>query len=440
VILDVGDGRPEEDDTIRCAPLEWAPSPYRAASGGAGCLNGSGRMARTAAARAARRPPTPPPSGGVGADASSRGAARPEIHGGCPGVSEISSLRWLSRHQADDGGWSCSGFSAQCAGGPCSGGGSAEHDVGASGLALLAFLGAGYTHTTRTTHVDHHTKRRSSPGKTVKRGLEWLIARQGPDGCVGPKGAHHLYDHAIATLALSEAWGLTNAAVYKAPAQRAVDYLVAAQNPGLGWRYTPRSGDNDTSVTGWAVMALKSAHISALTVPRSAFDDARAWLDRATDATGLVGYTAPGLTDVCVPGQNDAWRPRPTMTAIGLLSRLFIDRDQRDPLLAKSARLLVADLPGQGDHEVDSYYWYYGSLALFQYQDGGGLSYWKQWNQALKAALVPAQRVRKDGCADGSWDPEVDRWGFAGGRVAVTALNTMSLEVYYRYQRVLGSR
>jgi len=350
-------------------------------------------------------------------------------------------LRWLARHQADDGGWSCSAFATGCAGSPCSGGGEGQYDVGASGLSLLAFLGAGCTHLTRTTYVDPHSKERMSFGKTVKRGLDRLLARQTEDGCVGPKQGHYLYDHSIATLALAEAYGLTNAAAYRAPAQRAVDFLVAARNPGLGWRYSYRCGDNDTSVTGWAVMALKAAHTSGLSVPRAAFDDARAWLDRVTDPTGAVGYTAPGVVDVFVAGKNEAWRSRPTMTAVGLLSRIYIDADPRDPRLAQAAKLLAADLPrwDEAAHEVDSYYWYYAALALFQFKDGpGGKASWEAWNAAMKQALVPSQKPRKDGCADGSWDPAVDRWGFAGGRVSVTALNTMSLEVYYRYESVFG--
>lgn len=58
----------------------------------------------------------------------------------------------------------------------------------------------------------------------------------------------------------------------------------------------------------------------------------------------------------------------------------------------------------------------------------------------MKKALVPSQKTRKDGCQDGSWSPEVDRWGFAGGRVYVTAVNTMSLEVYYRYKLVFDQQ
>jgi hypothetical protein len=349
-------------------------------------------------------------------------------------------LRWLARHQGDSGGWACDGFSAMCAGAKCSGPGAGEFDVGVTGLSLLAFLGAGYTHLTRTTYDDFYTKKKMSFGKVVKKGLDFLIAQQDSNGCLGRQTGEYMYNHTIGALALAEAYGLTNAAVYKQPAQKAIDFLIEAQNPGLGWRYTVRPGNNDTSVTGWAVMALKSAHISGLNTPRPSFDGARAWVERVTDGAGLAGYTAVGTVDVFVPGKNDAWSSHPSMTAIGLLLRIYIDSNQRDPVLAKSAKLIIEDKPvwDEANHKIDCYYWYYATLALFQYQDGGGLSFWKQWNDAMKNTLVPNQKLRKDGCADGSWSPEVDRWGFAGGRVYVTAVNTMSLEVYYRYESVFG--
>jgi hypothetical protein len=79
------------------------------------------------------------------------------------------------------------------------------------------------------------------------------------------------------------------------------------------------------------------------------------------------------------------------------------------------------------------YYWHSATLAAFQV--GGDL--WQDWNAALKEAVVRHQRT--DGDERGSWDP-VDSWGAEGGRVYATALLTLSLEVYYRYEKAHGSR
>jgi hypothetical protein len=131
------------------------------------------------------------------------------------------------------------------------------------------------------------------------------------------------------------------------------------------------------------------------------------------------------------------------MTAIGLLCRILIEKKADDPLHAKQADRIAADPPvwalADKDRPVDFYYWYYGTLALHQL-DGPARPRWKKWNEAMTTALVASQAVKKDGCRDGSWDPAVDRWGFAGGRVYATAMNVLTLEVYYRYERVLGKR
>jgi len=336
-------------------------------------------------------------------------------------------LRWLARHQSGDGSWSSAGFSQQCSGDKCSGPGGRDVDTGDTGLALLAFLGAGYSHLSRDEFPDP-----ARPGKTlrfgeaVKNGLKWLVAEQDAEGCVGPRRGHYLYDHAIATLALSEAYGMTNASTLQIPAQRAVDFLIAAQNPGKGWRYTARSGDNDTSVTGWAAMALKSADLSGLQFPHSAYDGTRAWFDEVTEGTySRVGYVRKA-------GPKDSL----SMTAIGVMCRIFMDKNKADARLSNGCDLLLRDKPRWEPKEIDFYYWYYGSLALFQF-DGPGGPKWRAWNEDMKNVLVKNQNTQAGGCRNGSWEP-VDRWSRQGGRVYATALNALTLEVYYRYANVFG--
>ena len=79
------------------------------------------------------------------------------------------------------------------------------------------------------------------------------------------------------------------------------------------------------------------------------------------------------------------------------------------------------------------YYWYYGTLAMYQV---GGTA-WTTWNKAMSSAIIEQQR--QDGHFKGSWDP-IGAWGEEGGRVYSTALLTLCLEVYYRYGRVFGAR
>ncbi|MEZ0228900.1 MAG: prenyltransferase/squalene oxidase repeat-containing protein, partial [Planctomycetota bacterium] len=200
-------------------------------------------------------------------------------------------LYWLARHQHEDGHWSTEGYHANCGGGSkCTGTGLSDFDVGNTGLALLAFLGAGYTPSMRAVYRDPVTQKEISMGDVVRKAAKWLIERQNADGAIGPQVGEMMYNHSIAALALSEAYGLTGAVSYRLPAQKAINFIVTAQNYGLGWRYTPKCGNNDTSVTGWCVMALKSAQLSGIEVPQTSFVGAKAWLERVTDSTGQHGY------------------------------------------------------------------------------------------------------------------------------------------------------
>jgi hypothetical protein len=346
-------------------------------------------------------------------------------------------LRWLARHQNPDGTWCSDDVGRRCSAGLCPGKGEAGFDEGVTSLTLLAFLGAGYTPLSKDELVDP-----VEPGKAlgfggvVKKGLQALLARQDSEGCIGPRGAKFMYNHAIATLALSEAYGMTAAPVLREPAQKAVDFLVAAQNPGAGWRYGVRGGENDTSVTGWAVMALKSAELSELTFPRKSYEGAIAWIDRATERGPLprVGYNQAGSGKVYIPGRNEQFADHPTMSAIGLLSQVFVKKDRRD---ATQARSLLADLPEWKEHQIDFYAWYYSTLALYQFDGPSGV-HWKKWSDPIRNALVANQRVAKNGCENGSWDPILDRWGSQGGRVYATAINTLTLEIFYRYTNAFG--
>ncbi len=339
----------------------------------------------------------------------------------------MSALRWLARHQNPDGSWSVAGYTRQCKTTCAPNPGNADFDGGVTSLSLLAFLGAGYTHLSKDTYDG------ISWGDTVRKSLQWLMAHQDAEGCVGPRTAEkHMYNHAIGALALAEAYGMTGSRLFQEPAQRAIDFLVRARNPGKGWRYGAQSGDNDTSVTGWAVMALKSAEDSALPFPRTAWLDARTWLEEVTDeATGRAGYTHKGTGKIFIPDQNEGFDDHEALTAMAVMCRIFMDRKKPG-----GVELLLRDPPRWDGTAIDFYYWYCASLALFQF-DGPSGAKWKSWNEPMKNALVKNQNPSSTGCRAGSWEP-VDRWSGEGGRVYATAINALTLEVSYRYVNVFG--
>ena len=348
-------------------------------------------------------------------------------------------LDWLKRHQDPEGFWDCDGFDAQCAAGDhCDGKGMALNDVGVTGLALLAFLGSGNTPT-------------DGPYReVVRKGVRYLCQMQYPeDGCLTAKeDEHYMYNHAIGTLALTEAYGLSGMPVLKKHAKKAIEYIHKTKNPGKAWRYNDGAIDpieqNDISVTGWMIMCLASAKDFGLPFDKHDIEDALAYIDEMTDtATGRTGYKERGSYSSREPGDELIWPfdKVEAMTGVGMFCRFLCgyilgNADDQMPMIDKGAKLLLAKPPtwDEGAGTIDYYYWYYGSYALFQ---KGGQD-WKAWKDHMIKAVVEHQRT--EGCAKGSWDPRCDPWGDNGGRVYSTALCTLCLEVFYRYDKILGQR
>jgi hypothetical protein len=356
--------------------------------------------------------------------------------GGSPGTEAavLAGLRWLHFHQDKPSGkWDIDDYQKNCKGpgAPCShmnsgAGPAATFDAGVTGLALLAYLGHGQTH------------RVGKFKRTVRRGLKYLISVQdSKTGRFGnTEGESWIYNHAIATMAVCEAYAMTLDNSLKGPAQKAVDYIVQARNPGYGWKYEhePKDGKNDTSITGWMVMALHAAKMGKLTVPQSCFDGAAAWVDRVTRVSdGKVGYMRPGDSGAKLAGRPaDTYKSLPTMTAVAVMCRIFCGQKRSHKKIRQGADLLMANLPDFNKPRLDKvnfYYWYHGTYAMFQV---GGPK-WKTWNNAMKKALLKTQRAGRI-CQDGSWDP-IGEWCVVGGRVYSTAMNVLTLQAYYRYSR-----
>jgi hypothetical protein len=310
-------------------------------------------------------------------------------------------LVWLAGAQSDDGRWDVDGFKTLSA---CGGAGDrSDGDVALTGLAVLSYLGAGYTHV-KGEHAD-----------TVRKALNWLVVGQKEDGDLQRDG--QMYGQAMAAAALCECYSMTGDKRLLQPVQRAVDFILKAQNPEAGWRYAPRK-DNDTSVTGWQVLALKSAMIAGIEIPARHFQWVEQWLDkvRRGQEGGLYTYMqGHGAT--------------PTMTAEGWFCQLLMSEQTRTRGQAETVPYLMAHPPvwtTTRDGSVNLYYWYYATLALHM----SGAPEFGAWNEALTKGLLPGQE--KKGPSAGSWDP-VCQLGERGGRVYSTATAALCLEVYYRY-------
>ncbi len=308
-------------------------------------------------------------------------------------------LEWLAAHQLPSGGWSLVHDTGSC-NGRCPDNGSSERfDPSATGLSLLAFLGAGYTH------------REGKHRETVRRGIYFLlqIVEETPQGASFLyQSERGMYNHGIAAFALCEAYQMTNDPELKAHAQGAVQFIVEAQNYQGGWGYLPKK-PGDLTLTGWQVMALKSAYAAGLDVPPSSIIRIDPFLDsQQTPSSFFYGYQGPGKS--------------PTCTSIGLLMRLFRGLPSTHPtLLDGTAYLAKTTRPN-----TDAYFNYYASLLLFHV--GGPV--WEPWNEHMREHLIQSQE--QSGHQAGSWYFD-DPYGREGGRLYTTAMCAMTLEIYYRF-------
>ncbi len=180
------------------------------------------------------------------------------------------------------------------------------------------------------------------------------------------------------------------------------------------------------------LVALRSAQIAGIEIDRRCLAGVRVLLDTSQSVEDSDTYVYnPYAPDT--PEQRAGRRSSPTMTAVGLLMRLHTGYARDDPRFVGAATKLAAELPSNGSRgrpTRDCYLWYYVSQVLFHV---GGEA-WDRWYGRLYEILVASQETVGDRA--GSWNPggEVpDRWGAFGGRIYVTALNLLTLEVTYRH-------
>lgn len=323
-------------------------------------------------------------------------------------------LKWLSQHQLPDGSWTFA-HGLAC-GSQCKDNGKAsEARNAATGLALMCYLGAGQT------HLEGEYK------PTVFKGLSFLLRNMKiTDGKMpswyakgGGSTTGVMYSHGIASIAMCEAYGMSKDPDLKAAAQAATNFIVYAQDPSRGgWDYSPKkSGGGDTSVVGWQLMALKSAAMSGLAIPPGVSKKAEKYLDSVSANNGSVyGYRTPKGTSASA------------MTACGLLCKMYMGLPKDNSGLTTASEAIVK----KGYDPKNVYYNYYATQVLKQV--GGPL--WTQWDEKMKKELLSTQE--KTGHSAGSWFNKSMSHGDVGGRLYITTMSTMMLEVYYRYMPIYG--
>jgi hypothetical protein len=208
-------------------------------------------------------------------------------------------------------------------------------------------------------------------------------------------------------------------------------------------------------VSGWQVLALKSAREAAIPVRSQTTTLATSFFATCEDSrSGITGYG----------GALDSWSE--ATTGVGMLVHEFLLKDLKGPQVTKAAEFLASMaeerwgerssratqkdlnpallLSARGpfarerrfptglseyNEQVDYYLWYNCTLAMFQV---GGTP-WERWNAIVRDAVI-AQQEHGDRCVRGSWPPN-DQWSPAAGRICNTAWAVLTLEVYYRFAK-----
>jgi len=327
-------------------------------------------------------------------------------------------LWWFAHHQMKEGNWSIKDYVQMCKDKSCTGPGTEETLTAATAMGVLPFLAAGQTH------------RSNGPFKlNVSLGIYWLISHQQANGDLYTGGVAKndqpqphcwMYSHAMATMALCECYGMSSDKTVGEHAQSAINFIEKAQNQTTGgWRYSP-GDEGDTSVVGWELMAMKTGQMAGLKVDPKALAGAEKWLQSVAVAgqQGTSGFT-----------YQPAGAAMETMTAVGVLCKQYMHAGRSDPAIVGGIHFLMDHQPDlQNSRNI--YYWYYATQALHNMANNN----WDTWNRKMRDILVKTQA--REGCAAGSWDPDKptrDAWGQYGGRLMMTSLSALTLEIYYRY-------
>lgn len=328
--------------------------------------------------------------------------ARLKESGGTPECEDAvkKALIWLKTTQQPDGSWTTA------------------FPVSMTGLALLSYLG--------------HCETPQSPefGSTVSRGITFLInvglKNQGRLSTLGSSRSEWVYEHAIATYALAEAYTFCSKLGINIPeldnvTKKAADMIMAGQNETGGWlyRYAPgKEGDN--SVGFWQIQALKACKHTGLFSESKLNKTARKaleWLDKVQGKDGAIGYRGK-------PEKS------PGLTGGGVLAFQMWDKGS-----SNNARNGIDYISKNmafkwGTPNANLYYHYYNAQALINH---GGKE-WEMYNDMFRDELIKAQKP------DGSWDK-----GQGGNHGAInehmgTCLATLMLEVYYRFLPGTGAK
>ena len=241
--------------------------------------------------------------------------------------------------------------------------------------------------------------------KNIRNGIDHILSQQNEkNGYIGSS----MYNHAFATKALAESYGVVDNPKIAPALKLAVELILSSQkrNRSGGWRYTPDSRDADTTVTGCQLVTLFAARNAGIAVPEEAIRKGITYLNNnRSNSDGSYGYTS-------------ASGGKPTLTAVGLLC-LSLAKERDSKGYQASLEYLKKNLDYR-DRYYPYYYEYYMAQALFHADD----ETWREWNARNIRYLATIQGA--DGSFPGNQGPSFN----TAGALLSLALNYRYLPIY----------
>ena len=273
-------------------------------------------------------------------------------------------LAWLKDHQDRDGKWG---------------------NTAVTSFALLAFMANG------------HVPNQGLYAPEVAKAVRHLLAEAKEDGYLAGRGGGNMYCHGMATLALTQVYGMTGDEEVKKVLKKAVDLIVKSQNAEGGWRYDPSPTGADISVTIMQMMALRGAKDGGLHVPDDTVKNALKYIDKCHDPrsggykympySSGAGYarTAAG---VCVLQLGGEYEAKQIEAAVKYMEREENDRQ---------------------------HYWYGHYYAAHAFHQLGGKK-WEDYYSRMKDTLLTRQK------AGGEWLERMEQHNGASYQTAIAVL------------------
>jgi squalene cyclase len=290
-------------------------------------------------------------------------------------------LQWLAEKQNSDGSWGEARY---------------PHNTAITAFALLGFMSQG------------HVPGQGLYGPEVAKGCRFLLAsaRESDGYLVGARGGN-MYCHGMATLALSQLWGMTGDEEIKPVLKKAIGLIVGCQSREGGWRYQPNENGADISVTIMQVMALRAAKNAGLHVPDDTLKKAIDYIKRCEDArTGGFNYQ---------PGSG---APGFARTAAGLCVLQLCGEYE--------ARQLPRGVEYLKNAQNERHHWFYGQYYASHAMHTVGGKDWADWY----ANTCKVLRDKQEG--DGSWTGR-DLDFSAPGSIYCTSIAVMVMSVPSHY-------